>query len=73
MLETETKFQQMFMNEGWLTLNDYYKLLGIPTIEYGDDVGWNTAESVYFNYDETEMTNGETCWILTIMPDPTWW
>lgn len=58
--DAEYQFNKRFQTDGEVSVNDFYRDLGIPCIYYGDDLGWNVMEmSDYYNY----------CWIdFELMP-----
>lgn len=60
-------------------LNEFYEMLGIEPVDYGDHLGWNSAE-VYdtqwsnwidFNHKKVTMDDGLECYILSWSVDPT--
>lgn len=60
-------------------LNDFYELLNIPTVDYGDYMGWSSAE-IYdtawstwldFNHEKVTMDDGLECFIISWSIDPT--
>lgn len=64
--------------DGYATLNDYYRLLGLPTTENGDMVGWSVDTLVedwewpwidYYHTSE-ELDDGMECKRITLSPDP---
>lgn len=40
--KAENEINRKCINENGATLNDYYRLVGLPSIPVGDEVGWNT-------------------------------
>lgn len=63
---------------GGVGLNAYYELLGLPTIESGDNFGWNADTNmeaywqtwVDFNHSTTTMDDGLECTIITMWQEP---
>ena len=60
-------------------LNEFYEMLGVDPVDYGDHLGWNSAE-VYdtqwsnwidFNHKKVTMDDGLECYILSWSVDPT--
>jgi hypothetical protein len=60
-------------------LNEFYEMLGLEPVDYGDHLGWNSAE-VYdtqwsnwidFNHKKVTMDDGLECYILSWSIDPT--
>lgn len=60
-------------------LNEFYEMLGLEPVDYGEHLGWNSAE-VYdtqwsnwidFNHKKVTMDDGLECYILSWSVDPT--
>ena len=60
-------------------LNEFYEMLGIEPVDYGDYLGWNSAE-VYdiqwsnwidFSHKKVTMDDGLECYIISWSVDPT--
>lgn len=49
---TEVKMNNKLMNDMYVSLNDVYLELGLPTVEMGEDLGWdiNTTGMINFDY-----------------------
>ena len=64
---------------GTASLNDYYRVLGLPEQSYGDKLGWTSLEAndVYgypeleFKYEKVTMSNGIECVNITTTIEPT--
>ena len=66
---------------GYLRLNEYYDLLGIPRVDYGYTIGWSDIEScdpydvkeLQFNYEKTYVGENKDieCWIVSYNVPPT--
>lgn len=64
---------------GTASLNDYYRVLGLPEQSYGDKLGWTSLEAndVYgypdleFKYEKVTMNNGIECINITTNIEPT--
>ena len=75
----ERIFNENFAMSGFACLNDFYEILGLPPVEYGDQLGWSTItnDDVYgyseleFMYEKTELDDGLECWIMTMPCAPT--
>lgn len=60
------------------TLNDFYKLLGIDTIDVGDKLGWSLCMNfeaywqtwVDFTHEKAVMEDGLECYIISIQTEP---
>ena len=74
----ERVLNQMFRSKGYVCVNDFYDILGVPTIEYGYNLGWSSAlnDDVYgyselkFEYEKTELEDGLECWIISMNCSP---
>ena len=75
----ERIFNERFAMCGFACVNDFYEILGLPGVEYGDQLGWSTItnDDVYgyseleFMYEKTELDDGLECWIMTMPCAPT--
>lgn len=54
------------------TLNDFYYSLGIPTIDLGEHIGWNTDRMLEMRFSSQVSSSGEPCLVLVYetMPSP---
>ena len=63
---------------GYAVLNDFYTLLKLPNVEFGDVLGWNMGMVydmqwyawVEFNHRRVELDDGLHCYILEILTEP---
>lgn len=73
----EVKYAEKLFNDnykinGFACLNDYYQLLGLPPVDYGYQLGWDTigyedSESgLDFEYEKVYLEGGNECWIITM-------
>ena len=71
-LRAEYEINKMLNESGMAYLNDYYDLLGIPRTDYGNFVGWSSAQMyemywdswIHFNHEKIELKDGSECWII---------
>lgn len=55
-----------------VTLNDFFECLGLPFIEYGDDVGWyldtDIRPNAWISFDRefVELEDGMECYIINL-------
>ncbi|WP_407450068.1 DUF6353 family protein [Fibrobacter sp.] len=69
--------RDLIMQE-WVTLNDYYRYLGIPGVEGGDEVGWSTCYNfdaywqiwIDFSHNMFEMADGTECHRIGFFHEP---
>ena len=60
-------------------LNEFYELMGVPTVDYGDYLGWSPNEMydtwwaswVDFTHDKVVMDDGLECYIISFPQEPT--
>lgn len=71
-LRAEYEINQMLATSGGASLNDYYKLVGLSEVDYGERLGWSSAQMsemywdswLYFHHTKVEMEDGMECWII---------
>lgn len=64
------------LNEGFVSLNEWYILIGIEPVEYGWEVGWRSinlygGELMNFHIEYSALDDGTPCGLLTFSPAPT--
>lgn len=78
-LKAEYEVNRKLSSHSGLYLNEFYELLGVPPVDYGDHLGWSAAE-VYdmcweswidFYHKKVDMDDGFDCFIISFSPDPT--
>ena len=77
-LLAEYNLNRMISIEYGVYLNEFYELLGIDTVPYGDYMGWSTYELidcqwnswVEFSHKKVIMDDGLECTIISIDTDP---
>ena len=66
-LEAEQRVNQELAATGYVSVNDFYRYLGLPGFEYSKNMGW-TDEGHYhemkFEHQRIEMDDGLECWII---------
>ena len=71
-LRAEYELNKQLSTNGGASLNEYYELVGLPTVDYGEHLGWSSAQMyemywdgwLYFNHTKVEMEDGMECWII---------
>ena len=61
-------------------LNEFYELIGLDTVDFGEYMGWSTCELVEcygpcwvdFRHTKVEMEDGMECTIISFMQEPTY-
>lgn len=77
-LNAELKINRMLAQDTGVYLNEFYELLGIPTIEYGDYMGWSSFALcdmywwswIEFRHERVVMDDGLECTIIVMEYEP---
>lgn len=77
-LRAEYNLNKMLWNDYGVYLNDYYELLGIDKVDYGDYLGWSSCElveatwgsSIEFEHTKVVMDDGLECTIVSMCYEP---
>ena len=78
-IEAEYELNRMLSQDIGAFLNDFYELIPIDTVDYGDYMGWSTFELVEtywyawveFEHTKVKMEDGMECTIITMLTEPT--
>ena len=78
-LKAQYKLNRMMVNGWGAYLNEFYELLGIDTVDYGDYIGWNPYQMndmywscwIDFQHEKVIMDDGLECTLITILQEPT--
>lgn len=78
-LRAEYELNRMFAQDSGIFLNEFYELLGIDRVDYGDYLGWSAFETVEtywycwieFDHRKVVMDDGLECTIITMRNEPT--
>lgn len=73
-LHAEYQFNLKFATTGYVTLNDLYEFLNLPSISYGDLLGWSSEEAgdypwIDFAHELVQLEDGMECHIINY-PEP---
>lgn len=62
------------MSEMYISLNDYYMMIGLPPIAIGDELGWNVNSNglVDISFSSTIADNGIPCLVCNTDIGPRW-
>ena len=71
-LRAEYEINKILSTDGGAALNDYYELVGLPAVDYGDYLGWASAQMyemywdgwLYFHHTKVDMDDGMVCWLI---------
>ena len=63
---------------GWANLNEFYELMGIPKVDYGEFLGWSSgglieatwADWLEFTHQHVTMDDGLECYIIMMGFEP---
>lgn len=77
-LRAEYAVNKQIAEWGSAYLNDYYEMLGIPTADYGDHLGWSACglyemywnQWLDFGHDKVVLDDGLECTIITFFQEP---
>lgn len=77
-LRAEYSLNKTLWNEGIAWLNDYYELLGLEKVDYGNYLGWSSFElyeitwggSIEFDHTKVVMDDGLECTIISMHCEP---
>ena len=77
-LNAELKINRMLAQDTGVYLNEFYELLGIETIEYGDYIGWSSVALcemywwswIEFRHEKVVMDDGLECTIIVMDYEP---
>lgn len=78
-LRAEHEVNRMLATDYGVYLNEFYELLGIERVDYGDYLGWSTGEIVEmqwhcwidFHHQKVIMEDGLECTIISMYTEPT--
>ena len=71
-LRAEYEMNRILAEVGGTYLNEYYELVGLPPVDYGEYLGWSAAQMyemyweswLYFHHTKVTMEDGTDCWII---------
>ena len=71
-LYAEYEINKLLNTNGVVSLNDYYNLVGLDPVDYGEYLGWSSAQMyehfwddwLYFHHTKVEMDDGLECYII---------
>lgn len=78
-LIAEYEINHLLAQDCGVYLNEFYDLLGINTVDYGDYLGWSSFELVEtywycwveFEHEKVTMDDGRECYIIHMPKEPT--
>lgn len=71
-LRAEYEINKLISINGGASLNEYYELVGLPKVDYGEYLGWSAAQMyetywdnwVHFHHTKVALDDGLECWII---------
>jgi len=52
------------ISDNYASLNDFYNLIGLPSVTHGDDVGWNLGKKLELTFSTTLTENQLPCIVI---------
>ena len=77
-ISAQYKINRKIATWGGVDLNEFYELVGLPTVDYGDYIGWSCG-TLYdmcwepwldFYHEKVEMDDGLECYIIRFSTEP---
>lgn len=76
--QAEFDINRRLIATGYASLNHFYSLLNVPTVDYGDRIGWTTytrgwqdgCARIDFDHQKIILDDGMECYMLHILTDP---
>lgn len=72
-LAAEDKLNETFAATGFVTINEFYRLLGISGLTYGNDVGWYAPNDYFeleFEHQKVELDTGLYVYLINMVTPP---
>lgn len=72
-LQAEYHLNRNFMLGGFVTLNEFYRFLGLEEIDSGDSIGWEVCDEYYwidFDHSEAVVDDGLKCCVIDMVYCP---
>lgn len=78
LLNVERQFNANFETRGYVSLNDFYDMVGLDRTEYGDEVGWSVSSihefynhaTIEFRHEKVKFADGMEGYIVIIENEP---
>lgn len=73
-IKAEYEVNRLLVDDCYVSLNEYFELLGLPTTDYGQYVGWSASQMfdmywsawINFRHEKVEMEDGMECYIINV-------
>lgn len=67
----ENELNRQLLNDGFVSLNDFYYEIGLSNIAIGDDLGWDTRDNlITLNFSSQLAEDGTPCVVLNFAVSP---
>ena len=67
----ENNLNRQLMYEMYVSLNDYYGEIGLPSCDIGDDLGWNANKGmIELNFSSRIADDGRPCLVVSFRVEP---
>jgi hypothetical protein len=67
--ENDVNYQ--LIHEGWCSLGEYYRLIGLPATAYSEEVGWNSDKKMEVSYTSCLTKSGRPALAVNFHVEPT--
>ena len=69
--ENKLNRQMATMSEPYISLNEFYIDIGLPSVDIGEDLGWNVDDGMIELRFSSQLVNGRTpCLVVSHMIPP---
>lgn len=69
--KAENELNRQLLNDGFVSLNDFYYEIGLSNIKIGDDLGWDTRDSlINMDFSSQLAEDGTPCLVLNFSVSP---
>lgn len=58
------------LNNGYITLNEFYYTLGLDQVKFGDEMGWNTNHRIDVDFSTQQAADGRPCLVVDYVTGP---
>lgn len=77
-MKAEMDFNKHYVMTGYSSLNEFYEDLGLPPVDYGNDMGWAMEsiglvydnEWIDFEHEKVTLDCGLECWVISMSKEP---
>lgn len=64
------RINELMLNEDYAPINDFYSLIGLPRIQYGDDIGWWIEDGLLELVIDAKVHDEEPCIVMSFNLEP---